>query len=131
MHKIFIPSPKAVKLQLCNLTSVSFRRHFLVCSRAEHVKLIICRLSVFVELPLFRALCCLFLATLLRFFERLTVAGNWTRCGTQYVQVYASLVPRPSPSSAQLNAGVEKRPGPFSHVIYAAGVITRHHAGVF
>ena len=42
MHKIFIPSPKAVKLQVCNLTSVSFRRHFLVCSRAEHVKLVLC-----------------------------------------------------------------------------------------
>ena len=38
--QIFIPSPKAVTLQVCNLTSVSFRCHFLVCSRAEHVKLV-------------------------------------------------------------------------------------------
>ena len=30
LHKIFIPSPKAVKLLVCNLTSVSFRCHFLV-----------------------------------------------------------------------------------------------------
>ena len=30
------------QLQVCNLTSVSFRRHFLVCSRAEHVKLVLC-----------------------------------------------------------------------------------------
>ena len=29
MHKIFIPSPKAVKLQLCNLTSVSLDAIFL------------------------------------------------------------------------------------------------------
>ena len=35
-------SPKAVKLQVCNLTSVSFRRHFLVFSRAEHMKLFLC-----------------------------------------------------------------------------------------
>ena len=61
MHKIDIPSPKAVKLQVCSLTSVSFRRHFLVCSRAEHVKLVLCISDfVSVELPLFRALCCLF-----------------------------------------------------------------------
>ena len=40
-----------------------FRRHFLVCSRAEHVKLVLCPTDagfVSVELPLFRALCCLF-----------------------------------------------------------------------
>ena len=40
-----------------NLTSVSFRRHFCVCSRAEHVKLVLCCTSnadfVSVELPLF------------------------------------------------------------------------------
>ena len=63
MHKIYIPSPKAVKLQVCNLISVSFRRHFLVCSRAEHVKLVLCTSDadfVSVELLLFRALCCLF-----------------------------------------------------------------------
>ena len=41
MHKIFIPSSKAVKLRVCNLTSVSFRGHFLVFSRAEHVKLVL------------------------------------------------------------------------------------------
>ena len=36
-QKIFIPSPKAVKLQLCNLTSVSFRRHscLLTCRTRE------------------------------------------------------------------------------------------------
>ena len=33
MHQIFIPSPNAVKLRVCNLTSVSFRHHLLVCSR--------------------------------------------------------------------------------------------------
>ena len=30
------------QIQVCNPTSVSFRRHFLVCSRAEHVKLVLC-----------------------------------------------------------------------------------------
>ena len=33
--------PSAMKLQVCNLTSVSFRHHFLVCSRVEHVKLVL------------------------------------------------------------------------------------------
>ena len=60
MHKIY---SKAVKLQVCNLTSVGFRRHFLVCLRAEHMKLVLCTTDtdfVSVELLLFRALCCLF-----------------------------------------------------------------------
>ena len=39
VNKIFIPSPNAAKLQVCNLTSVSFRHHFIVCSLAEDVKL--------------------------------------------------------------------------------------------
>ena len=30
------------QIQICNLTSVSFRCHFLVCSRAKHVKLVLC-----------------------------------------------------------------------------------------
>ena len=57
-----------------------FRRHFLVCSRAEHVKLVLCtvRRATAVSSAVLS-----FLATLLRFFERLTVAGNWTRCCTQ------------------------------------------------
>ena len=38
---MYIPSPNAVKLQVCNLTSVSFRRHFIVCSHAERVKLVV------------------------------------------------------------------------------------------
>ena len=43
MHKIFIPSPKAVKLQVCNLTSVSLDAIFLFAHvRAEHVKLVFC-----------------------------------------------------------------------------------------
>ena len=45
MHKIFIPSPNVVKLQVSNLISVSFRHHFLLCSRAEHVKLVVCFLE--------------------------------------------------------------------------------------
>ena len=43
MYKIVIPSPKTVKLQVCNLTSVSFRPHFVQLradfqcpSRLEH-----------------------------------------------------------------------------------------------
>ena len=62
-QNLHIPSPKAVKLRVCNLTSVSFRRHFLVCSRAEHVKLVLCTSDadfVSVKLPLFRALCVFF-----------------------------------------------------------------------
>ena len=41
IHKIFIPSPNAVKLQVWNLTSVSFGHHFIVCSHAKHVKLVL------------------------------------------------------------------------------------------
>ena len=54
--------------------------HFLVCSRAEHVKLVLCtvRRAAAVSSAVLS-----FLATLLRFFERLPVAGNWTRCCTQ------------------------------------------------
>ena len=66
MHKIFVSSPNAVKLQVCNLTSVSFRRHFLVWSCAEHVKF--CAVFVrgsFRHAALFRALFGLFLAMLL------------------------------------------------------------------
>ena len=83
MHKIFIPSPKAVKLQLGNLTSVSFRRHFLVCSRAEHMKLVLCTNQTFSvrRAAAVSSAVLSFLATLLRF--RLTVAGNWTCCCTQ------------------------------------------------
>ena len=47
---------QAVKLQVCKLRSVSFRHHFLLCSRAVHVKL-----EVLSSLGLSR--CFVFLAT--------------------------------------------------------------------
>ena len=73
VHKIFIPSLKAVKLQVCNLTSVSFRRHFLVCSRAKYVKLVLCtnQMQTFSVCQAAAVLSAVlsFLAALLRFFE--------------------------------------------------------------
>ena len=66
MHKIFIPSPKAIKLQVFKLKNFSFRHHFLVCLRTEHIKL---ALGLFQSATLLLCVC---------FFKRLTVAGNWT-----------------------------------------------------
>ena len=78
---IFIPSPKAVKLQVCKLRGISFRCHFLVCSCAEHVKLEVLSSLWFIALfCLFSYQHCSFVSVS---FERLTVAGNWTRCCTQ------------------------------------------------
>ena len=37
--EMYVPSPKAIKLQGCNL---SLRRHILVCSHFEHMKLVLC-----------------------------------------------------------------------------------------
>ena len=61
----------SVKLWVCNLRNLSFRRHFLVCAGAEHVKLVLCT-----------AFACFDLATFLHCL-RLTVASNCTCCCTQ------------------------------------------------
>ena len=54
------------------LYSVSFRHHFLVCSRAQHVKLVLCTNMQTFSVRRAAAVSCAvlsFLATLLRYFE--------------------------------------------------------------
>ena len=66
-----MPSNSRADLQL------GFRRHLIFGSRAEQFAVSSVRHPVLSAVSSFWLLC-------VRFFEQLTVAGNWTRCYTQY-----------------------------------------------